>query len=243
MAGYVCGSVQLARLSEHRGLDVGAPGWPGDVAGSGVPGPSSLRRLAPALGLHTADVFAIADVPVPDDLAPVDRSAGVWVPGLARHAMHLSPEDRNSVRRLMASLRHEKHASAAPALPTHENYPAGPGAMLMRLVRNRNLGWNSAAKTFLLVTGRYWSAATYGMVGHGRRELTPELLVDFSAVLGILADDLSVLTGVALPEPPDGIPPLDLTAAEVAELIWDTRRLTAAQVRRVGDAAESLRMD
>lgn len=49
------------------------------------------------------------------------------------------------------------------------------------------------ARTFLHLTGRYWSASTYGMVGHGRKELTPDLLADFATVLGIPADDLAVL--------------------------------------------------
>ncbi|MFC9293805.1 hypothetical protein ACFTWH_35965 [Streptomyces sp. NPDC057011] len=56
----------------------------------------------------------------------------------------------------------------------------------------------AGAQTFLALTGRYWSAATYGQVGHGRVELTPDLVADFATVLGIRADDLAALTGIAL---------------------------------------------
>ncbi|MPY45413.1 hypothetical protein FNH04_37585 [Streptomyces phyllanthi] len=205
-----------------------------------VPDPSLLQRLAPALGLHAADLFVIAGAPVPDDLAPVDANAGRCVPRLVEHAMFLSPEHRDELRRLVESLPQEEHARLpAPRPPKHEQYPAGPGALLLRMLRNRNLAWTGTATTFLLVTGRYWSASTYGMVGHGRKQLTPDLLLDFSAVLGIPAADLAALTDVALPDEPSA--PKPTTTAGVAELIWDVRRLTADQLRQVGDIAESMR--
>lgn len=34
----------------------------------------------------------------------------------------------------------------------------------MRMARNRNLDRLTTARTFLMVTGRHWSAATYGEV-------------------------------------------------------------------------------
>ncbi|MFI6405970.1 hypothetical protein [Streptomyces sp. NPDC050548] len=105
------------------------------------------------------------------------------------------------------------------------------------MIGNRNLNWSGTAKTFLCLTGRYWSAATYGMVGHGLKELTPDLLVDFGTVLGVPVDTLSVLTGIDVP---DGTPPQKPASADVAELIWDVRRLTADQVRQVGDAARAM---
>lgn len=49
----------------------------------------------------------------------------------------------------------------------------------MRLVRNRNLGRTATARTFFLVTGRYWAASAYGRVGSGTVALTAELLADF----------------------------------------------------------------
>ncbi|MGK5500678.1 hypothetical protein [Streptomyces sp. URMC 125] len=106
------------------------------------------------------------------------------------------------------------------------------------MARNRNLDWSVTARTFLVVTGRYWSAATYGGIGRGRTRPTPGLLVDFSAVLGVPAGDLAVLTGVTLPgAPPDPGP----SAAGVAELIWDVRCLTARQLQQVIARAEAMR--
>lgn len=102
----------------------------------------------------------------------------------------------------------------------------------MRLIRNRNLTWAATAETFLVATGRYWSAATYGSVGRGTKPLTPDLLVDFATVLGIPADDLTLLTGV---ESSTAAPTHDHIAGDTAELIWAARRLTAGQLRQVID--------
>jgi hypothetical protein len=46
---------------------------------SGLPSLSLLRRLASALNLHAADLFVIAGVAVPDELAPLDANAKMWV--------------------------------------------------------------------------------------------------------------------------------------------------------------------
>ncbi|MER5183132.1 hypothetical protein ABT009_33075 [Streptomyces sp. NPDC002896] len=245
MAGDAGFDILLARLSDRRKLGIAALAGLAEVAESelqmvlrgGVPSPSLLRQLAPALRLHAADLFAIAGGAVPDDLAPVDTAAGKCVPRLVRHAMLLPTQKRSDLRRLVASLPQAERAQPPPRPPVHEQYPAGPGALLLRMLRNRNLGWTGIAQTFLLVTGRYWSASTYGMVGHGRTPLTPELLVDFSTVLGIPANDLVALTGVALSGGPPAPEPV---AAGVAELIWDVRRLTAHQLRRASAVAESM---
>jgi antitoxin component HigA of HigAB toxin-antitoxin module len=74
-------------------------------------------------------------------------------------------------------------------------------------------------------------------VGNGRKELTPDPLIDFATVWGIPADTLSVLTGVDLPE---ATPPSDPAAADVAGLLWEARRLTLDQIRRVGDTARAM---
>lgn len=108
----------------------------------------------------------------------------------------------------------------------------------MRMIRNRNLGWTATARTFLVLTGRYWSAATYGGVGHGRKPLTPDLLADFAALLDVPAADLATLTGVPLPATSTSPNPA-LTG--VSELIWDVRRLTASQLQQVVDTAEAMR--
>lgn len=179
----------LGRLAKRRQPDLDVLARSADVGGSelksllrgGGPSPSLLRRLAPVLGLHTPDLFVIAGVDVPDDLAPGDPTAGSWVPVLVRNAVGC---------------------------------------------------WVAVAKTFLVVTGRYWSAATYGGVGRGISPVTAELLADFCAVLDVQSEDLVTVTGVALPEAPSKAKP---AVAGVAKLIWDVRRLTCGQLQEAGN--------
>jgi hypothetical protein len=194
------------------------------------------------LGLHTADLFAIAAIPVPDDLAPLDPYAGGWACRLARHAVDLPVEKRSELRRLVASLPQEERVHPPKVLAAHQYYLTlpGPGAILMRMLANRNVGWTGVAKLFLVLTGRYWSAATYGAVGRGRKELTPDLLVDYSTLLGIPARDLAALIGMTLT---DALPAPRRSVEEVPELIWDVRRLTADQVKHVADVAKAYRGD
>ncbi|MET9879925.1 hypothetical protein ABZZ36_35735 [Actinacidiphila glaucinigra] len=228
-------TVPLHRLAAHRqrpdssAVDLSEP-----------PTPSALRRLAPELGLHTADLFVIAGVDVPGDLAPVDATAGRHLPDLVRHAVALPPRQRTVLRRYVASLPQQERPAPVPGPPPHERYPDGPGALLMRLARNRNLGWTATAKTFFLVTGRYWSAATYGCVARGTVELTAGLLADFCEVLDVPSDDLAAVTGVAL-SGPDASPTANAGTAGVAELIWDVRRLTERRLLAVTDLAEAMR--
>ncbi|MET8288136.1 hypothetical protein AB0M86_46390 [Streptomyces sp. NPDC051639] len=232
----------LKRLTGHRQLDIGALAQLTGVTErelltlfhGGTPNPSLIRRLAPVLGLRTADLFAVVGVDVSDDLAPTDTTAGSLVPRLVRHAVALPPEQKDALRGFVTSLPQEERTKPVPGPPVHEQYSPGPGALLMRMARNRNLNWLATAMTFQALTGRYWSAATYGGVGHGRNQLTPELLLDFSTVLGVAVGDLAAMTGI---EPPDSSP--RPAAAGVAELIWDVRRLTASQLQQVSDLAES----
>jgi hypothetical protein len=246
MTGYLGFGVLLARLSDHRKLDIGAlsrlAGIPDPklraVFDGVAPSTPLLRQLAPALNLHAADLFVLAGAAVPDEMAPLDAKARGSVPHLARDAMRLTPEQRHRLRRLVLALPQENRTQPVQTQRVYEQYEQGFGAVLVRMLSNRNLDWMGTARTFVHLTGRYWSASTYGMVGHGRKELTPDLLADFATVLSIPADDLAVLAGIDLP---DGTPPQNPAAADVAKLIWDVRRLTAAQVQQVIDAAESIR--
>nr|WTB31734.1 hypothetical protein OG781_21590 [Streptomyces sp. NBC_00830] len=246
MTKYPGFGVLLAKLFDRRGLEADAlaqrggvpePELKGVLAGA-VPSPSLLRQLEPALGLHAQDVFVIAGATVPDDLAPMDADARKWVPHVVEHAVGLPPERRGELRRLARSLpQHE--CVQSPPFPQLYDPPAGPsGALLVRMLRYRNLDWMGMARIFLHLTGRYWSASTYGIVGAGRKALTPDLVADFGTVLGIPVGDLAALTGTTLSEEPQNPEPV---AADMAELIWDLRRLTANQVRHVSEAAASMR--
>ncbi|MEV6055414.1 hypothetical protein [Streptomyces sp. NPDC052107] len=209
--------------------------WVRGVVNGGPASYTLLRRLGPALGLHAAEVFTLAGEEVPDACATVDPRAGRLVPDLVRQAMKLSPDGIRALRGFVASLPQEK-----PPTPASVTVPyagaTGPGALLMRLVHNRNLGLGSVAKTFALLTGRYWSAATYGVLARGGKDVTADLLADFAAVLGVAAPDLAALTGALACEAP-----ATAAAAGLGELIWDVRRLTTDQMRRTVDLAGSLR--
>ncbi|MFE2288187.1 hypothetical protein ACFXDJ_28975 [Streptomyces sp. NPDC059443] len=91
--------VPLGRLLDHRKLDAGSVATRAGIAESGLravlgstaPEPELLRALAPALGLQTVDLFALAGVPLPEDLAPLDAQAGRLVPHLVSLAVSLPP--------------------------------------------------------------------------------------------------------------------------------------------------------
>ncbi|WP_406449498.1 hypothetical protein OH768_02420 [Streptomyces sp. NBC_01622] len=244
MTGLPGFDVLLARLASHRQLDIAdlsrsaaipEPGLRAVFEGT-VPSPSFLRRLAPVLQLHAADLFVIADVPVPDELAPLDARAAGLVAGLMKEAVGLPPEHRRRLRRLARSLPQENRTEPVRTPRVYERFERGPGGVLIHMTGSRNLSWTGIAQTFLCLTGRYWAASTYGAVGNGRKELTPDLLADFATVLGIPADTLSVLTGVDLP---DGTQPPAPAAADAAQLLWDVRRLTLDQVQQVDDVART----
>jgi len=97
------------------------------------------------------------------------------------------------------------------------------------------------------------SESTVHAVGH-RNEVSLEMLIGFATVLGIPAVELAVLNGVKLAgldgahlaalegiEPPGSSLHVNPAADDIAELIWDVRRLTADQVRQVCEQAESMR--
>lgn len=228
----------LTRLTHQRQLDIAVLARSARVAESelsatlrgAVPSPALLRRLAPALGLHTADLFAIAGLIMPLDLVPTDPAARPWVPNLMWFARELTPEARDRVHQYASALPQLARRPADRLAAVQDRHSSGPGALLMRMTRNRNLDWTRTAKVFLLLTGRYWSPATYGSVAFGLAALPPDLILDFATVLGIAADDLAALTGVSLTGPASAPDP---ATAGLAELIWDVRRLTDDQVRAV----------
>ncbi|MFJ8011160.1 hypothetical protein [Streptomyces sp. NPDC096339] len=245
MTGIPGFDVMLNRLAERRGLCIedlsrlsAVPEAElGAVLDGAAPGPSLLRRLAPVFQLEAADLYVIAAVALPLDMTPLDPRAGTAVARLAWHTAQLPRAGRYQLRRLARSLPQERRTQPVPEPRGYLQYPPGPGGLLMRLLANRNLGWVAGAQTFLPLTGRYWSPATYGQVGRGLKELTPDLLADYAIVLGIRADDLAELTGVELP---DTAPPSEV-AVDVTGLIWDVRRLTLDQIQQLRDTAKSMR--
>jgi hypothetical protein len=235
----------LVRLSTRRELDIGVLSRQVGiseadfrrVAAGAMPHPSLIRRLAPELNLHAADLFVMAEMAVPDDLAPLDVKAGKRVPDLVRQAISLSPEFRHQLLYFVRSLPQQERGQPVPTPREWEQYQPTPHAMLVRMLRNRNLDWLGSAKVLALMTGLVFSAATIGQVGHGRKNLSPDLLTGFAIVLGIPVEDLTLLTGVQAAEM---MFPRLPAMADAADLIWNVRRLTDQQVRQVQDHAQSM---
>jgi transcriptional regulator with XRE-family HTH domain len=201
-----------------------------------VPGSPFLKKLAPALGLHAADLFAIAQVALPAELAPSDMAVGQLIPRLVECALLLTPERRARLRHYARSLPQLGRLQAGDDSRVHEQYLPGRGAVLMRMLANRSLNWTSSAKVLSRLGGVHLAASSIGALGHGRKELTPDLLPSFASVLGIRTDILAVLLAVELPG--SVVPPA--LSVDVPELIWDVRRLVGDQVRRVIEEAEQL---
>lgn len=240
-------SASLARLLDHRELDLqeladraglSAESVRAVLAGE-TPEEGLLLRLAAALGFRAVDLFILAGPAVPDDMAPLDAAAERWVPRVVTDAVRLSAAGRREVLQVIRSMPQEERRSAfAPR--SLVPLVGGPGDRVIRLLRYRNLNWMGMAKTLAFVTPTYLSAATYGVIGSGREALTPRLVTDFAAVLGIDALELAALTGVFLPEVPASPTP---DAVDAAALLWEMRRLSATQVRHVSALAHSLRGD
>ncbi|XUL93536.1 hypothetical protein ACQ86D_48730 [Streptomyces galilaeus] len=245
MTGLPDFDVLLPRLAGHRQLDIADLSRSAEIPEPELrsvyegtaPSPSLLRRLAPVLRLHAADLFVIAGLPIPDELAPLDARARDLVARLVRDAVGLPLERRRRLLQLARTLPQESRTEPVRTPQVYEQFERGPGGVLLGMVGNRNLSWSGIARTFVCLTGRYWAASTYGAVGNGRKELTPDLLTDFATVLGIPADTLSVLTGV---DAPDGTPQPNPATADVAQLLWDVRRLTEDQVQQISDAARAV---
>jgi hypothetical protein len=236
-------AVLLSRLIDARQLDVQALSHLAQVPELEVlgalecisPSPLLLRQLAVALNLHTADLVVMAGLPLSQDLLPLDARAQVWIPRLVAHAMHLPEEGRFRLRQLAQSIPREVVDPPGLALRSYEQYPPSGGALFVRMLANRNLDWSASAKVLYQMTGEYLAASTIGAIGHGRKKLTADLVAGLGTVLGMQVSDLSGLTGF---EFPGGM--LGRAAPGVAELIWDIRRLTAHQVRRLNEEAKSM---
>ncbi|MEN3615408.1 XRE family transcriptional regulator [Plantactinospora sp. ZYX-F-223] len=239
--------MQLMRLAEVRGVDVGSLARQATVAEAaitsvldgGEPDPLLLRRLAPTLDLHQSDLFVIAGQQVPDDLAPLDATAASVIGSLGWSLTYL-PRAVPELRQLVQSLPQQPRPQGSrPPMPSYQQYPSSAGGVVLRLLHNRNLNWiGSARYLFGLGRGDMLSASTIGMIGHGKKALTPELLAGFAAFLDISSRDLSALTGIDLTS---AGPPVHPDAAEAAALIWNARRLTAGQLRQVDDRAHAIR--
>ncbi|MER7844297.1 hypothetical protein ABTZ03_10180 [Kitasatospora sp. NPDC096077] len=236
-------------MLSHRGVDVG---WLS--AESGVPA-SELRgllagtaplsvqveALAPVLGFHTADLYVIAALPVPQALTPREPAPGSRLADLVHYTLALPPDQRDRVHRLVDQLRRKPHEGPLQPPRTADQQEAGFGAALVNLLfGNRNLrSLSAAAKLLFMLTNGHLCLAetTIAALARGGGPLTPDVVAGFARTLGIPEGDLAAVVGVELPEPrwPD-----DPLAAEMAGLLWNCHLLTSAQVEQVHAATRAM---
>ncbi|MQY13242.1 hypothetical protein SRB5_33850 [Streptomyces sp. RB5] len=219
-------AVMLTRLLSYRGLDADTA----DVRAvlDGVePDPALVARLAPVVGLHTADLHAVLWTEVPEELTPLDAGAARTMRELVRDATEASVADALAFARSLPQHPRTPRDGFPPA-----DRPIRPtlGGVLVRLLRNRNLDQIGMARTLASLTPTYLSVSTYAMIGAGRAELRPGWVADFAAVVDLDPGCLAALTGFPVPDPLPARAPM---TGAYAELLWEMRRLTADQVAEV----------
>ncbi|WP_436774526.1 hypothetical protein [Yinghuangia sp. YIM S09857] len=240
--------VPLWRLLEHKQL---SPQELADRAGltaddiraalaGALPSEALLRQIAPIVGFRPVDLFVLAGARIPDDLTPVDASAGRSVANFVLDAIRLPAAERRELLLLVRSLPRQPRRSpfAVELLAPH----AGPGGWVVRMLQYRNLDWAGMAKLLALTTPTYLSAATYGAIGTGRMDLTSRLVTDFACLLGVDVHALAAVTGVRT-APNEAMPPPRARARgaeDAALLLWEARCLSAEQAEHVAERARVL---
>ncbi|MEU6073844.1 hypothetical protein [Micromonospora sp. NPDC047074] len=226
----------LGRLLAHRWPEVAATAGAlrpelDTLLTGGAASPSLVRRLAPMLGWHTADLFVVAGLDLPQDLVPASGTEPWHVGTVLEDAAKLAPQSLRRLREFVRSL--PEHPPAWPPVPPRHSYPLGPGEMMLRLLRNRNIGPYSPKVLYRIGDGPMVPYATMAMLGPGRTRLTPQYVTAFATVLGIPDDDLAAVAGVAAATDPR----LHRDRVELARLAWEARRLTSEQLSEVLDVA------
>lgn len=229
--GVLLGRLLSCRQTDVASLAVAAGVSAGDldaVMADQQASPVLLRRLAPALGLHAADLFAIAGLELPDDLAPA-RTTPWNVGELTLRALELAPEPQAQL--------HDFVRSQPARPPAPRQYPPGPGNLLRRLMDNRNVRLHNAQLLYYLGGGPYVSNSTIYLVIHDRSKLTPQYVTAFAHLLGITTLDLATLTDVGPPVENAWLHP---HRVELAQLAWDARRLDNDQLSQAMSLAHDL---
>jgi len=187
--------------------------------------PSShiVGKLAPALGIHTADLFVIAGLPVPDEIASAWPTSPSDVGSILRIAVRMNDEQRHQLEAIVKSMPVQPRGGPAPT----DNYPDIPGALLLRLLRNRNIRPHNARILKAVGDGPYVSDSTVAGLGTGRVAITPQYVAAFAHLLGYQPGDLVALTGVG---PPVANPKVHPASVQIAALAWRARRLSNNQL-------------
>jgi hypothetical protein len=240
----------LTRLLARRGLEAGSLarviGVPGSelvaVLDGAQPPASLLRRLAPGLGLRTSDLFLIAGCWVPEDLAPTGRDGGrASVARMVWSLVHVPQDGRRRMRDVLRSTPGQAHTEPIRPPEYDKWFLAGVGAMLLRLLGNRNMSHRDAVAVLYQLAGfGPWSPPTLSMVGRGAKAVSGDLLAACAVVLDIPARDLAALAGMDLPE---RIQWTDPATPEAVEMIWEARGRTGEQMKQLDKQSHIIRHD
>jgi hypothetical protein len=230
---------RIARLIDQRGMDaeeLSATGirmseFRGVLAGVS-PSPRLLRLLDPALGVHAADLFALADLDIPRDTASSGAKIDYqMLDDIVEAARGLTPHQRRHLRRIVASAGQSYDAEPPPPTGGPVASPSGPGKIIMRMLRNRNLdNMSSAVMMYRLADVGPLPMSTIAGVGLGRVTLSERLLSGFAVVLGYPVGDLAALLCMKSPHSVSAVEPV---SSEIAQLLWDMRRLSSEQLGSV----------
>jgi hypothetical protein len=221
--------ILLRRLTDRRDWDAATVAG---IAGGHVSSPAALRRLAPALGWHTDDLFVLAGQDLPADLTPTDPKAD---PGRLAWNYASLPPARPIL--LAAARAMPQHPSTGPLPSPTRPFPDGTGSLIGRLVHHRTLTPYSAAKLLYFSGGPYLSSSTVHMIGRGGRALNPQLISGYAHFLGIPVGDLAALCDVEMTH---DVPAPAYTDG-LAELMREGRRLTSDQIGELSQLAHDLR--
>ncbi|WP_204007098.1 hypothetical protein [Virgisporangium aurantiacum] len=237
---------RLARLLEHRGLRAAGLAEAAGVLlaridavlGGGVPDDPLLRRLAPTLGLHAADLFLIAARGVPDDLAPAELNGSDEVGSLLIWGAHtMDVQARARLRRFVDGLPSRARPRTRP-FPSDGRRSVTPGLILRRLLSNRNIRINGVLLQEL-GGGRHLDTETYALACAGRLPLDDDCVNAFARVTAIPVGELAALLGLRVAELP-----WDMRypwPADLVELAWAARRLDDEQLRAALHYRDGLR--
>jgi len=122
-------STYSTSIEQMRAVVAREAGVPGEdfaaVVEAGVaPDPDLVRRLAPVLQIHTADLFVIAALPVPDDLASAWPKSPWNVGSIVKAAIRMDTDQRGRLEELIRSL----PMQPGTGLRQTDNYPDTPGS-------------------------------------------------------------------------------------------------------------------
>jgi hypothetical protein len=145
----------------------------------------------------------------------------------------MNADQRSRLAELVRSLPERPPVAAGPA----DDFPESPGALLVRLLGNRNIRPHNARIVREVAGGPYVSDSTIWSLGAGRVVITPQYVTAFAHLLGYPPDVIVALTGIG-PVVPDL--PVHPASGELAALAWDARRLDEEQIRQVFAAAHDL---